>query len=72
MINFNGGLFPEDQAVLSISNRGYKYGDGLFESMRWMKGELKYADLHADRLCRGMRTLKIEGYSEIDSYFFKG
>lgn len=71
LINFNGGLFPEDQAVLSISNRGYKYGDGLFESMRWMKGELKYADLHADRICRGMRTLKIEGYSEIDSYFLK-
>ncbi len=71
LINFNGELFPEDQAVLSIGNRCFKYGDGLFESMRWMKGELRYADLHTDRISKGMRTLKIEGYSEIDNYFLK-
>ena len=69
LINFNGELFSENQAVMSINNRCYRYGDGLFESMRWMKGELKYAHLHADRVRKGMKALKIEGHSEIDEYF---
>jgi branched-chain amino acid aminotransferase len=34
-----------------------------------MKGQLKYANLHADRVRRGMKILKIEGHSEIDEYF---
>lgn len=57
--------------MLPTTNRGFKYGDGLFESMRLMKGELKFADLHADRLQRGMRALKIDGYSQMDTWFLK-
>ena len=70
-INFNGQIVPSEQAVLTIFNRGFRYGDGLFETMRWMKGELKFAELHADRISRGMKILKIEDYSEIDTYFLK-
>ncbi|HUH33538.1 MAG TPA: aminotransferase class IV [Daejeonella sp.] len=70
-INFNGTIVPADQAVMTIANRGFRYGDGLFESMRWMKGELKFAELHADRIRRGMRILKFEGYSQIDTYFLR-
>ena len=70
-INFNGQIVPSEQAVLTIFNRGFRYGDGLFETMRWMKSELKFAELHADRISRGMKILKIEDYSEIDTYFLK-
>lgn len=70
-INFNGQIVPSEQSVLNIFNRGFRYGDGLFETMRWMKGELKFAELHADRISRGMKILKIEDYSEIDTYFLK-
>lgn len=56
---------------MTIANRGFRYGDGLFESMRWMKGELKFADLHADRIRRGMKILKLEGYSQVDTYFIR-
>lgn len=70
-INFNGEFFSEDQAVMTVANRSFRYGDGLFESMRWMKGELKFADLHADRIRKGMKILKMEGYSQIDNYFLK-
>ena len=56
---------------MTLSNRGFRYGDGLFESMRWMKGELKFAELHADRIRKGMKTLKIEGYSQVDTYFIR-
>ncbi|HMG07694.1 MAG TPA: aminotransferase class IV, partial [Mucilaginibacter sp.] len=40
-------------------------------SMRLMKGQLKFADLHADRLQRGMKALKIDGYSQMDTWFLK-
>lgn len=62
---------PANQAVMTVANRGFRYGDGLFESMRWMKGELKFAELHADRIRRGMKILKLEGYSQIDTYFLR-
>lgn len=70
-INFNGEIVPADSRLLTTANRSYRYGDGLFESMRMMKGKLKFADLHADRLQRGMKALKIDGYSQTDAWFLK-
>jgi branched-chain amino acid aminotransferase len=70
-INFNGEILPDDSKLLTVANRAFKYGDGLFESMRMLKGELKFADLHADRLQRGMKALKIDGYSQMDAWFLK-
>jgi branched-chain amino acid aminotransferase len=68
-INFNGEILPAAQTVLTISNRGFRYGDGLFESMRYLKGKLRYADLHAERLQRGMIALKLDGYAKINARF---
>ncbi|HEK21450.1 MULTISPECIES: aminotransferase class IV [unclassified Mucilaginibacter] len=70
-INFNGELLPEDDKLLTIGNRAFRYGDGLFESMRLMKGKLKFPELHAERLQKGMKALKIDGYSQTDSWFLK-
>ncbi|MDB5140350.1 MAG: pabC [Mucilaginibacter sp.] len=70
-INFNGEILPAGSKLLSLDNRAFKYGDGLFESMRLMKGQLRFADLHADRLQRGMKALKIDGYSQMDAWFLK-
>ena len=70
-INFNGEIVLANTSLFSINNRGFRYGDGLFETMRMIKGQLKFADLHADRLQRGMKALKIEGYSQMDAWFFK-
>ena len=70
-VNFNGEILPADTKVLTVANRGFKYGDGLFESMRMLKGQLKFANEHANRLQKGMRALKIDGYSQMDSWFLK-
>ena len=70
-INFNGEIQSADSKLITITNRAFKYGDGLFESMRLMKGHLKFADLHANRLQKGMKTLKIDGYSQMDTWFLK-
>ena len=68
-INFNGNFIPEETKVLTINNRAFKYGDGLFETMRMIKGELKFAELHSIRLQKGMKALKIDGYKELDTWF---
>lgn len=70
-INFNGQFIEADSPVLNVANRSFKYGDGIFESMRLVKGQLKFADLHAERLQNGMKGLKIEGYSQLDDWFLK-
>jgi branched-chain amino acid aminotransferase len=71
LINFNGEILPDSSKLLTVKNRAFRYGDGLFESMRMMKGQLKFAGLHADRLQRGMKALKIDGYSQMDTWFLK-
>ncbi|TSD67515.1 4-amino-4-deoxychorismate lyase [Inquilinus sp. KBS0705] len=70
-INFNGEILPAESQLLTVANRAFKYGDGLFESMRLMKGKLKFAELHAQRLQKGMKALKIDGYSQADTWFLK-
>lgn len=70
-INYNGEILDGEDKIFNIGNRGFKYGDGLFESMRMAKGKLNFADLHADRLQKGMKILKLEGYSQMDAYFLK-
>nr|WP_294796540.1 aminotransferase class IV [uncultured Mucilaginibacter sp.] len=70
-INFNGEILPADTKVLTVANRSFRYGDGLFESMRMLKGQLKFAGEHAKRLQKGMKALKMDGYSQMDSWFLK-
>ena len=59
-INYNGELLDAETPVVTASNRSLRYGDGLFETMRWEKGRLELGDLHFDRLWRGMGVLQME------------
>lgn len=70
-INFNGSFIPESDQVLKVGNRGFRYGDGLFESMRYMKGSLRFTDLHVDRIQKGMKLLKFDKASLIDTWFIR-
>jgi branched-subunit amino acid aminotransferase/4-amino-4-deoxychorismate lyase len=59
------------QNVLSAQNRAFRYGDGLFESMRMSGNKLQFAELHADRLQGGMNALKMDGGVLFDEYFLR-
>src|SRR5258706_2598985 len=56
----NGGLVPEDRAVVSIFDRAFLYGDGLFETMRIFNGKPFRWEQHFDRLKRGAEFLNIQ------------
>ncbi|HEX5025256.1 MAG TPA: aminotransferase class IV [Agriterribacter sp.] len=56
----NGQLFREGKAVISPDNRSFRYGDGLFETMRVNNGKILLKTLHFERLLRGMRLLQFD------------
>lgn len=50
LVFLNGFFVAEENARVSIFDRGFCYGDGLFETMRSYKGKIFRLDLHLDRL----------------------
>lgn len=70
-INFNGQIVPEDSKLFSVDSRALRYGDGLFETMLYQGGEIRFLHLHVDRLQRGMQKLQLEQSSMFDAYFIK-
>lgn len=69
--NYNGAIIPANQQVLQLNNRAFRYGDGLFESMRMINGTLQYASSHARRLQLGMKALQLDGYMAMDAEFLR-
>ncbi len=59
MVFLNGRLVPQAQATVSIFDRSFLYGDGLFETLRVVRGRPFRGGEHWERLQRGCRFLKI-------------
>jgi branched-chain amino acid aminotransferase len=57
---FNGNFLPATVPVLYADNRGFKYGDGLFETMKVYRGNLLLGALHFERLFVSLQLLGIE------------
>src|SRR3954462_11599099 len=55
----NGSFHPAQEPLFFASNRGFKYGDGLFETARFYKGRLLLAQYHFDRLFSGLQLLNM-------------
>ncbi|WMI70088.1 aminotransferase class IV [Mangrovimonas sp. YM274] len=60
MINLNGTLQEETQFNLSINNRGYQFGDALFETLKVVHGKILFLEDHYFRLMASMRILRME------------
>lgn len=56
----NGRFTDIDKAKVSIFDRGFLYGDGLFETMRGYAGVVFMIDRHLDRLYAGLKILKMK------------
>ncbi len=60
MININGNLLEDIKATISINNRGYAYGDALFETIRVNSGVILFWEDHYFRLMASMRILRMQ------------
>lgn len=56
----NGRVVPENQATISIFDRGVLSGHGVFERTRTLHGELFRLDEHLARLYRSLRATRLE------------
>ena len=60
IVFLNGQFVPESQAVVSVNDRGFLLGDGLFETVRVANGRPFRFSQHLERLARGAKFLKIK------------
>ena len=58
--NYNGKIYADGTPVIEPANRGLRYGDGLFETIKYANGKLILATEHFARLWKGMNTLQFD------------
>ena len=59
-IFLNGRFVPEAEAVIPVNDRGFMYGDGLFETIRIVNRRPFRLAQHLERMTRGADFLKIK------------
>lgn len=56
----NGEFFEDSEAMISAADRGFRFGDSVFETMRVVGGEVFQFDFHHNRLRKGLKILEID------------
>lgn len=59
MINYNGQLYSSE-TILSNSNRGFLYGDAVFETVKIVNSKILFLEDHYFRLMSAMRIVRME------------
>ncbi|MDF2192217.1 aminotransferase class IV [Paraflavitalea sp. CAU 1676] len=59
-IYYNDKILPAGTPLVSADNRGLRYGDGLFETMRVVKGQIVLETYHFERLFAGLQLLRFQ------------
>lgn len=59
-VYLNGEILPLEQARVSVEDRGFLFGDGVYEVTRVLPSGLFAEEAHWQRLQRGIRELKLE------------
>jgi D-alanine transaminase len=59
--NVNGKICPVHEAVIPAEDRGFLFGDGVYEVLRSYNGRLWAFDRHMKRLERSLREIQITG-----------
>ncbi len=62
----NGEFMPIEKAVVPIEDRGYQFGDGVYEFVASYEGRPFMLEEHLDRLERSMRELTFDPISRAD------
>ena len=57
---YNGQLINNEVSLLSSNNRGFRYGDGLFETLAIIDGKARLLEKHLERLSDGMQVLQLD------------
>ncbi len=67
---YNDHFFRAGTPVIISQNRSFRYGDGLFETMRMYNGKILNADFHFERLFSGLKILQFDIPAYFSSEYF--
>ena len=59
-IIYNNQLYDKNEFSISIENRAFLYGDGLFESVKVFNGKAFNLDAHLNRIFEGAKLLNLD------------
>lgn len=62
LIHLNNQLLPPDQARVSVFDRGFLFGDGVYEGLRATRGVVIGLRHHVDRMRTGLAEARIHGF----------
>jgi branched-chain amino acid aminotransferase len=57
-ILYNGKFLPTGSMMLGADNRCFRYGEGIFETMRFQNNRIALWEMHMNRLYHGMELLQ--------------
>ena len=66
IVYLNGEYLPRHEAKLSVDERGFFFGDGVYEVTRAVDGRLFESARHLRRLARGLSELRLEPSLSLD------
>lgn len=64
-------MVSKDQPVLRADNRSFKYGDGVFETMKWKIDGIVLGHYHFERLFSSLKLLQINSQSISNNVLLK-
>ncbi len=60
----NGHYVPRELAMIPVEDRGFIFGDGIYEGVRAVGGKMFEWPAHADRMVKGLNGLRINFNAE--------
>jgi branched-chain amino acid aminotransferase len=60
MINFNEQILPKEELSLSYQNRAFKYGDAIFDTLKYENNQIAFLEEHYFRIMSSMRMLRMQ------------
>ena len=61
LLSYNFKQIEEKELVIPYNDRGFSYGDGLFETIIYHKQKIRFLKDHLKRLKKGMKAFGFEG-----------
>ena len=60
LVSYNGEVLEDYELEMHLDNRAFKYGDSVFETMKYVNGKLIFWEDHYFRLMSAMRIIRME------------
>jgi D-alanine transaminase len=67
IVYFNGKFLPKEEVKISPDDRGFLFGDGIYEVMKWYEGFFYDPESHLTRMKRSLKEIRIK-WTEVDTF----